>query len=50
MLDTAKKKSSAKRRGNADKYRDYMRLYMREWRARQKVKVPEEKELPNESS
>lgn len=28
-----------KRRGNPDKYRDYMRRYMTEWRARQKIKT-----------
>ena len=30
-----------KRRGNPDRYREYMRLFMRQWRARQKVKIPE---------
>ena len=44
MLDA---KPKQKRRGNPDKYRDYMKNYMAEWRARQKIKpkeVPDGKE------
>jgi len=33
-----------KRRGNPDVYREYMARYMREWRARQKIKQPESKD------
>lgn len=34
MLGTGK----TKRRGDPDKYREYMKNYMQAWRARQKVK------------
>ena len=35
MLDA---KPKSKRRGNPDKYRDYMRHFMQQWRAKQKIK------------
>lgn len=44
MLDTPKEKK--KRRGNPDRYREYMAAYMREWRARRKVKPKKEEKLP----
>jgi hypothetical protein len=49
MLDAPKPAVPAKkkRRGNPDKYRDYMKNYMQAWRARQRVKVPA-KEVPDD--
>ena len=45
MLDTAPdiKPAKKKRRGNPDRYRDYMRNFMREYRAKMKSKVDPKK-------
>ena len=41
MLDTPPDIPKKKRRGNPDRYREYMRNFMREYRAKRKIKPKE---------